>query len=81
MKALDEKGLDEAGRILHGASSRIEPEMVKELAYLVFSLAEKRSATTVAGMYNALVTSWPEVTAAADSHANPAQSVLGSGNA
>ena len=42
VKALDEKGLDEAGRILHGASSRIEPELVKELAYLVFSLAEKR---------------------------------------
>ncbi|MDN7121457.1 DUF1156 domain-containing protein [Nocardioides sp. ChNu-153] len=73
VKALDEKGLDEAGRILHGASTRVEPEMVKELAYLVFSLAEKRSATQVAGMYNALVTSWPEVTAAARSQANRAQ--------
>lgn len=73
VKALDEKGLDEAGRILHGASTRVEPEMVKELAYLVFSLAERRSATHVAGMYNALVTSWPEVTAAARSHANRAQ--------
>jgi len=70
VKALDEKGLDEAGRILHGAAGRVEPEMVKELAYLVFSLAEKRSATQVAGMYNALVTSWPEVTAAARSHAS-----------
>jgi putative DNA methylase len=73
VKALDEKGLDKAGRILHGASSRIEPELVKELAYLVFSLAEKRSMTMVAGMYNALVTSWPEVTAAAQSHANRGQ--------
>lgn len=73
VKALDEKGLDEAGRILHGASSRVEPEMVKELAYLVFSLAEKRSTTQVAGMYNTLVTSWPEVTAAARSHANRSQ--------
>jgi len=70
VKALDEKGLDEAGRILHGASVRVEPEMVKELAYLVFALAEKRSATQVAGMFNALVTSWPEVTATASSHAN-----------
>lgn len=70
VKALDEKGLDEAGRILHGASSRVEPEMVKELAYLVFSLAEKRSSTQVAGMYNALVTSWPEVTTAARSYAS-----------
>ncbi|WP_457188671.1 DUF1156 domain-containing protein [Nocardioides sp. P5_E3] len=79
VKALDEKGLDEAGRILHGASSRVEPEMVKELAYLVFSLAEKRSATQVAGMYNALVTSWPEVTAAARSHANRSQAGLAQG--
>lgn len=73
VKASDEKGLDAAGRILLGASTRVEPEMVKELAYLVLSLAERRSATPVAGMYNALVTSWPEVTAAARSHANRAQ--------
>ena len=79
VKALDEKGLEEAGRILHGASGRVEPELVKELAYLVFSLAEKRSATQVAGMYNALVTSWPEVTAAASSHASRAQSASAQG--
>lgn len=81
VKALDEKGLNEAGRILNAATGRVEPEMVKELGYLVFSLAEKRSATQVAGMYNALVTSWPEVTAAArdnaiSSRTAPAQGML-----
>lgn len=70
VKALDESGLDEAGRILQGASDRVDPEAVKELAYLVFALAEKRSMVQVAGMFNALVTSWPEVTAAAKAHAN-----------
>lgn len=72
VKALDESGLAEAGRILDGASARVDVEAVKELAYLVFSLAEKRSMVQVAGMFNALVTSWPEVTAAARAHANAA---------
>ncbi|NHA68756.1 DUF1156 domain-containing protein [Phycicoccus flavus] len=71
-KALDESGLAEAGRILDGASARVDVEAVKELAYLVFSLAEKRSMVQVAGMFNALVTSWPEVTAAARAHASAA---------
>jgi len=72
VKALDERGLGEAGRILHGAAERVEVENVKELAYLVFSLAEKRSMAQVAGGFNALVTSWPEVTAAAKAHASAA---------
>ena len=72
VKALDESGLDEASRILLGASDRVAPEAVKELAYLVFALAEKRSMTKVAGMFNALVTSWPEVTAATRARANAA---------
>lgn len=72
VKALDESGLAEAGRILDGASARVDAEAVKELAYLVFSLAEKRSMVQVAGMFNALVTSWPEVTAAAKAHASAA---------
>ena len=72
VKALDESGLAEAGRILDGATTRVEVEAVKELAYLMFSLAEKRSMVQVAGMFNALVTSWPEVTAAAKAHASAA---------
>lgn len=72
VKALDESGLAEAGRILHGAATRVDVEAVKELAYLVFSLAEKRSMVQVAGMFNALVTSWPEVTAAVKAHASAA---------
>lgn len=76
VKALDESGLAEAGRILNGASSRFDVEAVKELAYLVFSIAEKRSMVQVAGMFNALVTSWPEVTAAAKAHASTTEQTL-----
>ncbi|CCH72694.1 conserved hypothetical protein [Nostocoides australiense Ben110] len=72
VKALDETGLAEAGRILEGASNRVDVEAVKELAYLVFAIAEKRSMAQVAGMFNALVTSWPEVNAAARAHASSA---------
>ena len=72
VKELDESGLTEAGRILYGASHRVDPQTVKELAYLVFALAEKRSMVQVAGMFNALVTSWPEVTAAAKACASGA---------
>lgn len=76
VKALDECGLAEAGRILNGASARVDIEAVKELAYLVFSLAEKRSMVQVAGMFNALVTSWPEVTAAAKAHAGATEQTM-----
>ncbi len=72
VKALDERASPRPAGSSHGASvDRVEPETVKELAYLVFALAEKRSWSTVAGMFNALVTSWPEVTAAATSAREP----------
>ena len=77
VKALDESGLTEAGRILDGASHRVDIEAVKELAYLVFSIAEKRSMVQIAGMFNALVTSWPEVKAAAEAHASAAPNGAG----
>lgn len=76
VKALDENGLAEAGRILNGAAARVDVEAVKELAYLVFSLAEKRSMVQVAGMFNVLVTSWPEVTAAAKAHASATEQTM-----
>ena len=60
--ALDQEGLDAASRIISLARDRVEPQAVKELAYLCFSLAEKAKDTKSAQLYNNLVTSWPEVT-------------------
>lgn len=76
VKAVDESGLAEAGRILDGALKRVDVETVKELAYLVFSIAEKRSMVQAAGMFNALVTSWPEVAAAAKAHAGTTEQTM-----
>lgn len=67
-KALNERGLDEAARILVGAASRIDIDAAKELAYLLFSLAEKHSMTQAAALFNDLGTSWNEVAAAAKNH-------------
>lgn len=67
--ALDRDGIGEAGRILAQAEDRIDSGAVKELAFLGFSLAEKRKDSTTARLFNALATSWPEVTSAKDSFA------------
>lgn len=64
--ALREAGLDEAARIVAQAGDRVEPQTVKELAYLCFSLADKRKDSRTAQLYNDLVTSWPDVTASLD---------------
>ncbi|MGO3152806.1 MAG: DUF1156 domain-containing protein [Galactobacter sp.] len=61
--ALERDGIDEASRIVSRASDRVGPTTVKDLAYLCFSLAEKRKDTKAAQLYNNLVTSWPDVTA------------------
>ncbi len=64
-KAVDESGLDEAGRILNAASSRLDVGPAKELAYLLYSIAERKGWSQIAQKFNDLATSWPEITAAA----------------
>lgn len=62
--ALDRVGIGEAGRILAQASGRVDPTAVKELSFLAFNLSEKRKDSGTARLFNALATSWPEVTEA-----------------
>ncbi|MGM0698447.1 MAG: DUF1156 domain-containing protein [Actinomycetota bacterium] len=69
--ALDRNGVVDAGRILSGAADRIDVGAVKELAFLGFKLAEKRKDSATARLFNALATSWPEVTAAMNSVTDP----------
>jgi putative DNA methylase len=63
--ALDRAGIDEAARLLATASSRpedpVDADLVKELAFLLFSLAEKNGWTQDAVALNTLATSWPEI--------------------
>lgn len=60
------EGIDTAGTVIALADGRIDRHAVKELAFLVFSLAEKRKDSATAQLLNALATSWPEITAAAE---------------
>jgi putative DNA methylase len=65
-KSLGDKGLDCSGGILLGAEERgVDMTAAHELAYLLYSIAEKRGITKAGILFNALGSSWPEVCAAA----------------
>lgn len=64
-KALDETGLDAAGALLAHARTRIDLEPAKELAYLLFSIAQDKKWSAVAQLFNQLAASWPDVVEAA----------------
>ena len=47
------------------AGRRVDLDAVKELAYLLFALSEKKNRTETALLFNQLASSWPDLTAAA----------------
>ena len=67
--ALERGGIDDAAILLAAASSRtdspVDVDLVKELAFLLFSLAEKNGWTQDALAFNTLATVWPEIVDAA----------------
>jgi putative DNA methylase len=66
---LGRDGLPAAGALLASAQARpdgaIDIELVKELAFLVFSIAEKNGWTQDALAFNTVATAWPDVVQAA----------------
>lgn len=64
IRVLEHEGITPAGEFLRGALSRvdgaIDADLVKELAHLLFRIAEGNGWTKDALSFNALVTSWPE---------------------
>lgn len=80
IRALEEGGLGAAARLLEEASSRpedpVDQESIKELAFLLFSLAEKNSQTNDAIDFNKLATSWPDILEADPSEGQEVQSSL-----
>lgn len=66
---LERDGLLVAGAFLASAQARpdgaIDTELVKELAFLLFSIAEKNSWTQDALAFNTVATAWPDVVHAA----------------
>ncbi|MGV1008082.1 MAG: DUF1156 domain-containing protein [Dermatophilaceae bacterium] len=71
IRLLETEGLSAAGEFLAAAVSRpdgaVDADLVKELAFLLFSLAEKNGWTKDALSFNTLATSWPDIVAASRS--------------
>ncbi|MXP24331.1 DUF1156 domain-containing protein [Gordonia sp. HNM0687] len=65
IKTLERDGIAPTGDFLRDALNRpdgaIESDLVKELAHLLFRIAESNGWTKDALSFNALVTSWPEI--------------------
>ena len=64
-KALNDKGANEASRLMSSAAQRIDLDAAKELAYLLFAVCERRKWTQSALLFNGLGTSWSDLSAAA----------------
>lgn len=82
IRVLDGEGITPAGEFLRTALSRpdgeVDADLVKELAHLLFRIAESNGWTKDALSFNTLVTSWPEIldVARSDSPAASAQSAF-----
>ncbi|MBE6482585.1 MAG: DUF1156 domain-containing protein [Actinomyces ruminicola] len=75
-RALNTRGIDEAGRILAGAVQRgLEADILQSLAYRLYSLAERHGWTEAGLLFNALGGSWPEIAVAARAGAAGGQDV------
>jgi len=65
IRVLEGQGLGPAGEFLQAALSRtdgaVDADLVKELAHLLFRVAEGNGWTKDALSFNTLVTSWPEI--------------------
>lgn len=76
IKTLDAEGINPAGEFLRAALSRpdgaVDPDLAKELAHLLFRIAESNGWTKDALSFNTLVTSWPEILDVARTQQAPA---------
>jgi len=65
IKILERDGISPASEILHAALKRpdnaIDPDLITELAHLLFRISESNGWTKEALSFNSLVTSWPEI--------------------
>ncbi|OKH62615.1 hypothetical protein EB74_16020 [Mycobacterium sp. SWH-M5] len=78
IKTLEGEGISAAGDFLRTALSRpdgvVDADLIKELAHLLFRIAESNGWTKDALSFNTLVTSWPEISDAARADASSASS-------
>ena len=60
-KRLQDRGADEAARLMAAARDVVDLDDVKELAYLLYSIAEKKGWAETALLFNNLGTSWTDL--------------------
>lgn len=63
-RALTAKGLPAAAQLLADVPASIDRDLCKELAFLLFAIAEDRKQTATAVEFNALGTAWNDIVAA-----------------
>ncbi|MET3718945.1 DUF1156 domain-containing protein [Arthrobacter sp. UYEF21] len=66
-RALTDHGVDAAAKLMSGAGQRVDLDSVKELAYRLFNICERKGWTKTAILFNALGTSWGELESASRS--------------
>jgi putative DNA methylase len=64
-KAVTERGSEAASALMGAAGQRVDLDAVKELAYLLYNICERKGWTTSALLFNGLGTSWGDLDAAA----------------
>jgi putative DNA methylase len=64
-KAVTERGSEAASALMGVAGQRVDLDAVKELAYLLYNICERKGWTTSALLFNGLGTSWSDLDAAA----------------
>lgn len=76
IKVMERDGIASAGGFLQAAFSRpdgaVDADLIKELAHLLFRIAEGNGWTKDALSFNNLVTSWPEILEVAQTQKKPA---------
>lgn len=64
-KAVTERGSEAASSLMGAAGQRVDLDAVKELAYLLYNICERKGWTTSALLFNGLGTSWGDLESAA----------------
>ena len=76
-RALATQGIPAASALLARVPASIERDLCKELAFLLFTVAEGRKHTKIAVEFNALGTAWNEIAAGAPAAAaQPTQQAI-----
>lgn len=70
-KTLTERGADEAVVLMRAVSQRMDVDTVKELAYYLYSVCERKGWTQTALLFNGLGTSWLDLEFAARKAPDP----------